>query len=363
MKRVLCITSSMNRGGAETFLMKVYRNLDRSNYQMDFCVNADNNAYANEIISYGGKIFKIPTKSKQPLKSFTSICNIVKENNYDYVMRVNEHSLSVIDLIAAKIGGAKKVIMRSSNSSSGSNLSTILHKTFKFLPKHIPDVMIAPSSLAAQYTFGSKNLVNDKVNILNNGVDLDIFNYSFNNRMEIRREFDLSNKFIVGHIGRFNTQKNHDFLLEIFSDILKIKENSVLFMVGEGNLLEHTREKAKEMEILGNCIFAGHRDDVFKILSAMDVLLLPSFYEGMPNVVIEAQATGLSCLISDTITSEANITGLVNYLSLSEDSSLWAEEAINLYKDERLDTKDIFLKKEYDINSVTNKFVDLIFED
>ena len=161
MKRLLCIISCMNTGGAETFLMKMFRNIDRKQYMMDFCVISKENYYEEEIKQLGGKMFYIPLKSKYPVKSFNAIRRIVKENNYNYVIRVNEHSLSTIDLLAAKSGGAKVLAMRSSNASSGSKISVSLHKMFIFLPKIIPNVKFAPSKLAAKYTFGKKCIENN----------------------------------------------------------------------------------------------------------------------------------------------------------------------------------------------------------
>lgn len=362
MKRLLCITANMNAGGAETFLMKIYRTLDRTKYQMDFCVSSNENYYGNEIKDLKGRIYVIPAKSKHPLKSFYCIAKIVKENKYQYVMRVNEHSLSVIDLIAAKFGGAKRLIMRSSNSSSDGKLSRFLHNVFKFLPKYVPDVKIAPSKLAAKYTFGSKNVDNNRVVILNNGLDIKQFSFSEINRDMLRTQLNLENRFVVGHVGRFNEQKNHIFLLQVFQQILKLRNDAVLLMIGEGYLLDSIKQKAKEMRIFDKCIFTGVRSDVNQLLSAMDVFVFPSLYEGMPNTVIEAQVSGLPCIVSDSITKECNVSGLVKFNSLNDSANNWAKEAIEFCNNNRLKTVDIMYNKGYDINDVTQKFTKLIFE-
>lgn len=361
MKRLLCIISCMNTGGAETFLMKIYRKLDRTHYQMDFCVTSEENYYADEIYSLGGKIYHIPPKSKYPLKSFLSIKNLVKKENYQYVIRVNEHSLSVLDLIAAKMGGAKRLIMRSSNSSSGSKMSIILHKLFKFLPAYVPDVKMAPSTLAAEYTFGKRNVRRDEVILLNNGLDIDKFAYSIEAREKIRKEFNIESKFVIGHIGRFNEQKNHEFLLEIFDQVLAVRDNAVLLMVGNGNLIDDIQSKARKKGIYDKCIFAGIRSDINEILSAMDVFVFPSFYEGMPNTVIEAQASGLPCVISDTITREVKIIDNVCCLSLGNES-VWANSIIDFEACGRKDVMTEFLKAGYDIKSVANVFQEIVFE-
>ena len=153
MKRLLCLTTGMNTGGAETFLMKVYRQLDRAKYQMDFCVTIPDNYYADEIRTLGGKLYMVPRKSKNPVANFLGVRKIVRENQYDYVIRVCENSLATLDLLAAKAGGAKHLAMRSSNANSASKIVRVLHKMFFFLPRVIPNIKIAPSRLAAEYTF------------------------------------------------------------------------------------------------------------------------------------------------------------------------------------------------------------------
>lgn len=361
IKRVLCIMSNMNAGGAETFLMKIYYGLDKTKYQMDFCVTANENVYAEKILFMGGIIYTIPAKSKNPIQSFYDIKKIVKDNNYKYVLRINEHSLSVIDLLAARIGGAQKLIMRSSNSASGTRISTFLHILFRFLPKRIPDIKLAPSILAAEYTFGKKSVAKGNVIIMKNGLDVTKYSFSQIARNNIRKEFGINSEFIVGHVGRFNLQKNHTFILETFYQFLHIRPDAKLVLVGEGVLFETIIEKAKEMGIIDSCIFTGVRSDVNHILSAMDVFIFPSFYEGMPNTVIEAQTAGLPCVISDSITEEADITGLVQYVSLNESAENWAEKISKIRNVNRQKVSEQIKKSGYDINDVVRQFENIIF--
>ncbi|MDU6807959.1 MAG: glycosyltransferase family 1 protein [Clostridium sp.] len=364
VKRLLCILSNMNTGGAETFLMKLYRNLDKNKYQMDFCVNSKKNFYDDEIKNMGGRIYTIPTKSESPIKSFCGIKNIVKENKYQYVMRINEHSLSVIDLLAAKAGGAKRLIMRSSNASSGSKKSIILHKLFKFLPMYIPDVKIAPSKLAAEYTFGKKAVNTGKVIILYNGVDIDLFKFNDDIRNLYRKKFKLEDKLVIGHIGRFNEQKNHKFLISVFKKIREKQNNAVLMLIGEGNLEQEIKKQVKELSLSDSVLFLGVRKDISQLLLAMDGFLFPSFYEGMPNTVIEAQTTGLPCIVSDTITREATVTNNVYFLPLNSNVNEWSEVVINCIKTniDRKATANVMIQKGYDIKKCTEKFVAIVFD-
>lgn len=361
MKRLLCITANMNAGGAETFLMKVYRNLDRDIFQMDFCVTNKENKYEDEIVKLGGRIYVIPPKSKNPIKSFYSIIKLVKKEQYKYVIRVNEHSLSTIDLIAAKLGGASCLAMRSSNSASDSKLSTVLHKMFMFLPKLVPNVKIAPSKLAAEYTFGKKE-AESKVHIINNGLDIDDFSFNELSRKEIRNQLGIDDELVIGHVGRFNAQKNHSYLLDVFSEIAKRNNEAILLLVGEGILENEIKQKAIELGIIHRCIFTGVRSDVNKLLCAMDVFVFPSLYEGMPNTVIEAQTSGLKCFVSDSITKEANVNGMVTFLPIDSNPAIWSDQILNSKLDyDRLCSAEYMISSGYSISDTATKFSELIF--
>lgn len=363
MKRLLCIVGGLNQGGAETFLMKMLRTFDKTEYMMDFCVMSNEKGkYEDEIKALGGIIYHVVPKSKNPVKCFCNIKNIVKKHGYKSVIRVNEHSLSVIDLIAAKCGGAKKLIMRSSNADSGSKKQRILHKLFNSLPRTIPNVKIAPSTKAAVYTFGKKNVEKGKVAFLKNGLAIDEFTFNEEVRNKLRRELNLEGKFVIGHAGRFSAQKNHDFLIEIFYEISQNNENAVLLLVGTGEKQQEIIQKVKTLGIEEKVLFLGTRTDVPELLSAMDILLFPSFFEGMPNVVIEAQAAGLPCVISDSITREAAITELVKYISLEKNATEWAGAALShSSKFVRRSYKQEFYNAGYTIESVVKNFIDLVF--
>ena len=363
MKRVLCINNNMNAGGAETFLMKLFRNIDREKYQMDFCVNISENYYDEEINRLGGRIFVIPSKTEN-LKEFKKqLSELVKREKYEYVLRITSSAMGFMDLKISKKAGAKVCSARSSNSSDGgSKVALILHKLGKMMYGKYVDVKFAPSDLAAEYTFGKKDYERGITKILRNAVDLDVFSYKKDGRKKVREKFGIKESTnVVGHIGRFMTQKNHTFLLDVFLEFHKKNEDSVLMLVGKGELEQQLKEKIKKLGLNDSVIFAGVRSDIPDILSAMDVFVFPSFYEGMPNTVIEAQATGLPCVISDAITKEADITGLVSYMSLEISAQEWAEKAGDFVNSERVDTKEMFIENGYDIKSVASEFVKLVF--
>ena len=357
MKRILCILSSLDAGGAETFLMKINRALKPEDYQMDFIVSVDGGCYKEEVISRGGRINKIPKRTEDFIGAFRAIEKVVKLNNYDTVLKLAENSLSVADMIAAKLGGAKNLVVRSCNAPTNLTFKEkFIHYAIRPLLNLITTVRLAPSDLASDFMFGK----NREVHLINNGVDLDVFHFDKEGREQIRKEFGIENKLVIGHVGRYTKQKNHRHLLNVFKEISKVREDAVLMLVGKGELEEEIKNQIAELKLTDKVILTGLRFDIPQILSAMDLFVFPSFHEGMPNTVIEAQATGLPCIIADTITKEADITGLVKYLPLEETPEFWAKTILDSKFENRRLTKDEFVKHGYDIKTVANNLMGLI---
>ncbi len=364
MKRLLCIISGMNTGGAETFLMKLYRTMDKSMYQMDFCLQDENKGYYEaEIVELGGKIYRIPSKSDS-IKAFKNgLSKIIKENKYNHVLRITSNAMGFLDLKIAKDAGAKMCIARSSNSSDGDGIKMLIaHRLGRLLFSKYVNVKLAPSDLAAIYTFGEKAYKKGEVQILHNAVDVKAYAFSSEYRHEIRSSLRLDdNSILVGHVGRFSKQKNHRFLVDIFKSVSTMDLSAKLLLVGTGPLEDEIRQYVDESGLNGKVFFMGIRSDINKILSAMDIFIFPSFYEGMPNTIIEAQANGLPCIIADTITREANITGLVKYLSLESNADKWSKIALSSVSNLRMNTEQCFIENGYDICTVTQTFLRLVF--
>lgn len=359
MKRLLCVLSCMNAGGAETFLMKLYRKIDRDAYQFDFAVNIrEEGVYDKEIKFLGGKIYHFPPKSESFWGYIKGLKKIVQDNHYEYVLRITSNGMGFLDLAIAKFAGAKVCIARSSNSSDGYGIkSCIAHFVGKTIFKRFVDVKIAPSTEAAIYTFGEKDVNSGKVCLLPNGIDLNYYKYDENFRKTIRDEFGLSSKtFVVGHVGRFSEQKNHSFLIDVFATFLKKHPNSKLLLVGNGELMPMIKQRCESLGVCDNVIFTGIRSDMPNLYSAMDVFLFPSLFEGMPNVVIEAQACGLPCVIADSITKEANVTENVKYLPLNEGLREWENAIGECVGAKRGEAANMLRKNGYDINDVVKKF-------
>lgn len=361
MKRVLCIVSSLDTGGAETFMMKIFRGMPEE-YKMDFIVSTNYGYYENEVICLGGKIHRIPLRTKKPITSFFAIRSIVKKNRYEYVLKLCDTPIGVFDLLAAREGGAKVLCVRSCNaSSSESSLKRIVNQILRPVLNKVANVKLAPSRLAAEYTFGKKEVDQGKVTFLKNAVDLNIYKFDEKARKSIRESYGINDKQLVcGHIGRFNYQKNHKFLIDTFKSVVDKQPDAVLLLVGTGELLSDIKKQISSYGIGKNVIFCGVRSDVPELLSAMDVFLLPSWFEGMPNTVIEAQAVGIPAVISDRITKEANITNNIKYLPI-EDKDTWVAEILRSWKSGRIDSYQSFVLNKYDIQSSVMEFIKCIF--
>jgi len=363
MKRLLCIVSSLNTGGAETFLMKLYRTFDTNKYQMDFVVN-EPGVYDEEVTNRGGRIFSIPLRTQHPFSSFKALQLVIKRNNYRYVLKLCDTPIGITDLIAAKMGGATRVGVRSCNAGSNSSKAKkIAMEVIRPFFNRLCDYKIAPSKLAAEYTFGQREASNN-VHYVHNAIDLKAYAFDEQRRQSIRKEFDINNEIVIGHVGRFTRQKNHEYLIKIFEEINRMRNDVVLMLVGDGELQDEIRGKVKAFGIEKNVIFTGIRSDISAVMSAMDVVCFPSIYEGMPNTIIEAQANGLRCIVSDTITRECNLTGLVEFVSLASSPKQWADVVCN--KMERTVDfgviRESFCKSGYIIDEVINQFTDIVFD-
>lgn len=364
MKRLLCILSSLDTGGAETFMMKIFRSLPED-YKIDFIVSAKSGFYEKEVVELGGRIFRVPLRTKHPIKTFKAIYDVVKQNHYTHILKLCDTPIGLYDLLAAKMGGAKVLCVRSCNAgSSTSKLGAMVNDFLRPFFNYMANVKLAPSRLAAEFTFGKAEVEAGKVNFIHNGVDLNVYKYDEENRRKVRREFGIADEqLVIGHIGRFNQQKNHKFLIEVFSEVLKQKPNALLMLVGDGEKKNEIKEQIKSLGIEESVIFTGIRSDVPALLSAMDVFVFPSFYEGMPNTVIEAQATGLPCVIADTITEEAGITECVRYKALTTSAKEWAYIAVSLLENSRICYNAKVKHVGYDIDSCVKQFMKLTFND
>ena len=328
--RVAHIIGKWVGGGVEAVVMNYYRHIDRTKIQFDFiCDDDSTNIPYDEIKSLGGKVILIPPYQKA-FKYHKELKRVLKEGKYE-IVHSHINTLSVFSLFAAKCAG---VPMRIAHSHSTTNKKewkkNLLKQVLRPFSKLFATNYMACSELAGRWLFGDKTFDKGEVYILNNAIDLDKFAYSEAKRKSKRKEFGIKNDtLVIGHIGRFVEQKNHRFLIDIFDEVHKKNNNSVLLLVGQGPLEEEIKEKVNTLGLTDSVIFAGQRADVNELYSAMDVFVLPSLYEGLPVVGVEAQAAGLLCLLSNDMTKETKILEKTQIIGLNNPPSAWAEIIIN----------------------------------
>lgn len=324
--RVAQVIGITGCGGVESVIMNYYKNIDRSKVQFDFLVESTSKIIDKEIIeAMGGRIIIIPPYSN-PFHYMKTLEVIFKQGKYD-IVHSNMNALSVFTLRAAKKAGINIRIAHSHSTSNKKEWKkTIIKNILRPFSKKYATHFFGCSEYAAKWLFGNKLVEKGKVEIINNAIDIKRFQFNQEVRNKIRLENGLNDKFVVGHIGRFMRQKNHDFLIDIFYEFQKIKENSILLLIGDGPLRNEIKEKVKHLNIENKVIFINMTDRPEDYYQAMDCFLLPSLYEGLPVVGVEAQINGLRCYFANTITNEVKISDNVIFLSLKQNPSIWAKQ-------------------------------------
>lgn len=348
--RVLQVFAQMNRGGAETMIMNLYRNIDREKIQFDFIVHTNEKcAYDDEIVQLGGKIFRVPVyKGKNHLHYKKSWHMFFKEHPEYKIIHGHVRSTAAIYLkIANKYN--RITIAHSHSTSSGSGISAVVKNIMQYPIRNTADYLFACSKSAGEWLYGKKACKKDNFYILNNAIDAKKFTFNQDVSNKVRKEFQLEGKFVVGHVGRFNTPKNHSFLIDIFKVITDKNENSVLMLVGDGDMRKSIEKKVRDLELTDKVIFTGVRSDVPDLLQAINVFMFPSLYEGLGIAVIEAQAAGLPCIVANTVPKEVDITDLVRFLPLSKTSVEWANEILKYKSEIRYNTFNEIRNANFDI--------------
>ncbi len=335
MTRMLFIVGSLRRGGAETFAMKLFRaSLGRDDISIDF-ISSIPGVYDKEVRDSGRSVFYVGLRTRSLSSVLSSIESIVRYGRYDFVLKFSDSSLSALDLMAARKGGAKATAARSMNSKpTGSSSASIAHLLLRPLLRRSADIWIAPSREAGSFMFGDKGTTSKSYLHLPNALPLKDYCFSDEDRKAVRDELGLAEgNLLVGFVGRLMEQKNPIFLVQAFAGLSAFRPEARLAVVGDGPLKASMEESAQSLGVDQKVFFIDPSDNVRALYSAMDVLWLPSLFEGMPNVVIEAQASGLPCFVSDKVTRESALTRLVQHLPLEKE--LWAEETFALEKGDR----------------------------
>lgn len=368
MKKSLIFVSEMSAGGAETVMMKYYRALNKDKYQLDFCVTSTSKAFHDdEIESLGGKKYIVPKKSKHPVASFRAIRSLIKNTNYDSVVRMGAHSLAALDLIACKQGGVKHTVFRSTNSkpSNGLSLKLVSHYLFRPILNKVTEIKLAPSEMAADYMFGKDCIRKDIAHILPNAINPEDYSYSVIDRENFRRNLNISPQTVViGTVGRLTPQKNQKFLIEVLSKMDFSQQDFFLLIVGKGTCYQALKDHIAESCLEDRVAVLPPTPDVRSVYSAMDLFVLPSFFEGLPNVLIEAQASGLPCVVSSRVTQEAKILDSTLYLDLDKGSQYWAKRLTEMQLAANRETCYLNVyNTQFSINKAISLFEKYVFDD
>lgn len=337
--RILQVVGSMDAGGVETWLMHVLRRIDRKRYRIDFLMHTDESCfYEDEIRSLGSRIFRC-SRYSSPVRYASAFRRIVKENGpYDIVHSHVHHFSGYVMLLARWAGVATRITHSHSDTSSedaraGFRRRLYLRTMERLIRSHSTTGLTCSKSATDFFGVESKS----RPRVLYCGINLDPFLHPVDRR-EVRGELGIPPEaFVLGHVGRFAPQKNHDFLLDVFAEVERREPNARLLLVGEGPLRESIEQKARRLGLHGKVIFAGMRPDVPRLmLGAMDVFILPSHYEGLALVMMEVQAAGLPAVIADTISREGVLDPrFVQALSLHIGAPAWAQAVLNGFSGRR----------------------------
>ena len=353
--RVLHINAgSRNFGGVSAICLNLYRNINRELVQFDFLTPNETTyrEYAAEIREMGGHIYEFgidASKQRGKLQLIRKLKRFFAKKKYD-VVHVNSGVLSFNALVAhaAKKYSGARVFVHSHSNAGRNQLKELFSFPIKAYTVKQADELLACSKSAAAYMFPRKYA--EKAVILDNGIDVDSFRFDPDVREKVRTELDLQGKFVIGHVGRFMKSKNHSYLIRIFSEVKKVKENAVLLLIGDGELMDSVKQQVQELKLQESVHFLGQRKDMPALYQAMDVFLLPSKAEGFGIVNIEAQTAGLKCVVSDVVPEAANAAGLMVRKSLSAPISEWVDEILSVPK-ERKSEHEVIEEKGFNIKA------------
>lgn len=325
--RVLHILQRMEAGGTQALLMNIYRKIDRTKVQFDFLVvYKEKQFYDDEIEKMGGHVYKLSFREDLNLPKFQKDLAVFFDQHHEYKsVHCHADTVGYFCLKAAKKAGIPVRIAHSHSNGVVHDLKLPLKFIMRKLFTIYSTDLFACSEEAGKFAFKGKEF-----GIVQNAIDSQRFIAEANIREEIRKELRVENKFVVGHVGRMQPEKNHDFLLNVFAEIKKKKPDAELILVGTGPLEDKIKGKVAEKS-LSDCVhFLRNRKDMNRIYQAMDVFVFPSLFEGLGIVAIEAQAAGVPVVCSEGLPPEADITPIYRKLLLSDGAEKWANAALEM---------------------------------
>ncbi len=355
--RILLLFTVMDRGGAETMVMNYYRHMDRQQIQFDFMVHRERRgAYDDEIESMGGRIYRMPPIYPQ---NFIRYKRMLKEffDEHDEYQIIHSHmsELGYFAFEEAKRHGVPVRICHAHNAPDFKHENLIQY--IKLIPRyyfirrirHLTTDFFVCSNIAGVWLYG-KERQNEFV-FMRNAIETEKFLYNVDEANAIRQELGILNQRLICHVGRFNRQKNHSFLIDIFKEIHEIDADSILLLIGDGDLRKEIEDKVNRFNLQDNVRFLGVRDDVPQLLKASNVLLFPSYYEGLSVVLVEAQATGIRCVVTNSLAKETVICeNQMILVPLQKSAKEWADIVLNEKSDNREYAVDIMKEEGWDVS-------------
>ncbi|TGA99977.1 glycosyltransferase family 1 protein [Sporolactobacillus shoreae] len=363
MKRIIVYGLGTSVGGMEEYVMNLFRHIDRSKYVFDIIPHGGKLFYAEkEVRHLGGRVYKITGQKENLLQSMKELNQCFKEwrNDHDIIYFNSCGFYNIIPFLLAKRN--KYTIITHGHNTRGGKKSLLiegLHLFNRIYVRWVSKRCFACSQAAGEWMFGKHFFKKGRVKIINNAIDCDLFRFNQDVRTDIRKQLNLDNRFVIGHVGRFVRQKNHDFMIDVFQAIRSQNGQAKLMLIGDGELKPLIEEKVKRLGLEDDVLFLGNRKDIPELMWAMDVFVLPSLFEGLPVVAVEAQAAGLSLVLSDTISREAKITQSVTFCSLKRQLAYWAK-VILTENTKHADTTLAIRKKEFDIKTQAHQFEHLL---
>lgn len=361
MKILIVSTVVFRLNGITSVILNYYRNMNKRNMQIDFVVlNEISEEHRTELEQNGSHIYYIP-RTSNVLNYQYKLYKLLINSNYDVIHIHGNSATMLIDILPAVIAKIPVRIVHSHNTTcSHMTIHKLFMPIFKFCYTH----GFACNNEAGKWLFNNKPFIEIK-----NGIDLKKYQYNENIRVDMRNKINVNDNIVLGHIGNFIEQKNHVFLLEKFKELLKVNNKFILLLIGEGPLWEEMKNKAYDLKISDKVIFLGKTTEVQNYLQAMDILVLPSLHEGLPVVLVEAQAAGLPCIVSDKVSKAADLTDSIEFVSI-DNTTKWVnaicKQSINLENRDRRKIANSWQEKiaesGYDITVNANKMKELYKE-
>lgn len=357
-ERILVYGMTGTRGGVESYVMNFLRHFDREQIRFDFVISDEKMACAAQAQELGCRIYRVPRITASPLGHIRAFKTLLEEHpEYRTVYYNINSAFSCVAMIAARLTRRRRVV-HSHNAYVESRL--LLHVLFRPLLNALADVRLACSDKAARFMFGRAACRHGGVTVIPNAIELERFRFNPAVRARLRGEMDLTDRLVIGHVGRFTPQKNHRRLIEIFAAVHAQDPTAVLLLAGEGDGEPEVRGAVARLGLEPCVRFLGVRQDMDQLMQAMDVFLLPSLFEGLPIVGVEAQASGLKCVFADTITRQADISGNTAFLSLNQPDEVWAREILSPCTADRSAGAEKAREAGYDIRTAAQRLAGIL---